>query len=88
VVVVGVHKAPAPVDLRAVCFKELSVRGVRVYTRADVVRAIELVAADALGLDRVPVRVFPLAEVSAAVSAAADGGGALKVLVAPAGVPA
>jgi 2-desacetyl-2-hydroxyethyl bacteriochlorophyllide A dehydrogenase len=88
VVVVGVHKAPAPVDLRAVCFKELSVRGVRVYTRADVVQAIELVAADALGLDRVPVRVFPLAEVSAAVAAAADGGGALKVLVAPAGVPA
>jgi threonine dehydrogenase-like Zn-dependent dehydrogenase len=83
--VVGVHKAPAPVDLRAVCFKELSVRGVRVYTRADVVRAIELVATDALGLDRVPVQVFPLTEVSAAVAAAADGGAALKVLVTPAG---
>ncbi|MFD2797645.1 zinc-binding dehydrogenase [Promicromonospora vindobonensis] len=85
IVVVGVHKKPAPVDLQAVCFKELSVRGVRVYTRADVVRAIELVAEDALGLARVPVQVFPLAEVSAAVTAAADGGAALKVLVAPAG---
>lgn len=85
VVVVGVHKAPAPVDLQAVCFKELSVRGVRVYTRADVVRAIDLVAEGALDLERLPVQVFPLAEVSAAVTAAADGSAALKVLVAPAG---
>jgi (R,R)-butanediol dehydrogenase / meso-butanediol dehydrogenase / diacetyl reductase len=83
VVVVGVHKAPAPVDLRAVCFKELSVRGVRVYTRADVVRAIELVASGELGLERLPVRVFPLTEISAAVAAAAGGDGALKVLVTP-----
>jgi (R,R)-butanediol dehydrogenase/meso-butanediol dehydrogenase/diacetyl reductase len=83
VVVVGVHKAPAPVDLRAVCFKELAVRGVRVYTRADVERAIELVASGDLGLERLPVQVFPLAEVSQAVAAAASGEDALKVLVTP-----
>jgi 2-desacetyl-2-hydroxyethyl bacteriochlorophyllide A dehydrogenase len=83
VVVVGVHKAPAPVDLREVCFKELVVRGVRVYTRDDVVRAIELVADEALGLERLPTRAFHLSDVAAAFAAAVDGTGALKVLVTP-----
>lgn len=83
VVVVGVHKAPAPVDLRDVCFKELVVRGVRVYTRDDVVRAIQLVADGALGLEALPTRAFHLTDVAAAVAAAADGTGALKVLVTP-----
>jgi 2-desacetyl-2-hydroxyethyl bacteriochlorophyllide A dehydrogenase len=83
VVVVGVHKAPAPVDLREVCFKELTMRGVRVYTRADVERAIELVADGALPLEDLPTRVYHLTDVADAVAAAAAGAGALKVLVTP-----
>jgi (R,R)-butanediol dehydrogenase/meso-butanediol dehydrogenase/diacetyl reductase len=81
VVIVAVHKEPTPVDLREVCFKELVVRGVRVYTSDDVRRAIGLVVHGSLGLDRLPTRVFPLAEAAAAVSAA---GAAeyLKVMVA------
>lgn len=81
VVIVAVHKEPTPLDLREVCFKELDVRGVRVYTTDDVRRAIELVTDGSLGLDRLPTRVFPLAEAAAAVSAA---GAAeyLKVMVA------
>lgn len=81
VVIVAVHKGPAPVDLREVCFKELVVRGVRVYTTDDVLRAIELVADGSLGLDRLPTRAYPLADAATAVSAA---GAAeyLKVMVA------
>jgi (R,R)-butanediol dehydrogenase / meso-butanediol dehydrogenase / diacetyl reductase len=81
VVIVAVHKEPTPVDLREVCFKELVVRGVRVYTSDDVRRAIGLVVDGSLGLDRLPTRVFPLAEAATAVSAA---GAAeyLKVMVA------
>ncbi len=42
VIVVSVHKAPHPVDLRAINFKEITVIGTRVYTRADYERAIQL----------------------------------------------
>ena len=81
VVIVAVHKEPVPVDLREVCFKELTVRGVRVYTTADVRRAIELVADDVLGLAALPTRTYPLAEAAAAFEAASSAA-YLKVFVA------
>jgi len=83
IVVVGVYKAPTPLDLQAVCFKEQTVVGVRVYTSADVTAAIELIASGALGLDRFPTKAFDLADISAAFDAAASGQDCLKVLVTP-----
>jgi len=83
IVVVGVYKAPAPIDLRAVCFKEQSMLGVRVYTTPDVTRAIELIATDALGLAAFPTKAFGLDQVSAAFDAAASGQDCLKVLLTP-----
>jgi len=82
IVVVAVHKEPVPLDLRDVCFKELTVRGVRVYTSADVRRAIELVADDSLGLAALPTRTYPLAEAAAAFEAASSAA-YLKVFVVP-----
>jgi len=81
IVVVGVYKQPTPLDLQAVCFKEQTVIGVRVYTSADVTRAIELIATDALGLDRFPTKVFDLTDVDAAFAAATSGQDCLKVLL-------
>jgi 2-desacetyl-2-hydroxyethyl bacteriochlorophyllide A dehydrogenase len=83
VVVVGVYKAPTPLDLQAVCFKEQSVLGVRVYTTADLTRAIELIATGALGLDRFPTKAFALGDVVAAFEAATSGQDCLKVLLTP-----
>lgn len=83
IVVVGVYKQPAAVDLRAVCFKEQSMVGVRVYTSDDVARAIELIASDALGLAAFPTKAFHLADVEAAFAAAASGQDCLKVLLTP-----
>lgn len=83
VVVVAVHKEPVPLDLRDVCFKELTVRGVRVYTSADVRRAIGLVTDDVLGLAALPTRTYLLAQAAAAFEAAASAD-YLKVFVAPA----
>jgi (R,R)-butanediol dehydrogenase/meso-butanediol dehydrogenase/diacetyl reductase len=83
IVVVGVYKHPVPLDLQAVCFKEQTVVGVRVYTSADVTRAIELIATGALGLDRFPTRAFALADVGAAFGAATSGQDCLKALVTP-----
>lgn len=83
VVVVAVHKHPAEVDLRRLNFAEQRLQGVRVYTTEDVRRAVELVATDALGLGRLPVRVFGLDDAAAAFAAAASGERNLKVLVSP-----
>jgi len=83
IVVVGVYKQPTAIDLQAVCFKEQSVVGVRVYTTADITRAIHLISTDALGLDRFPTKAFALADVSAAFDAATSGQDCLKVLLTP-----
>jgi len=83
IVIVGVYKQPTPLDLQAVCFKEQSMVGVRVYTSADVRRAIELLASDELGLAAFPTRAFDLADVDAAFAAATSGQDCLKVLLTP-----
>jgi len=83
IVVVGVYKAPAPIDLRAVCFKEQTMLGVRVYTSPDVTRAIELIASDALGLATFPTKAFGLDQGGAAFDAATSGQDCLKVLLTP-----
>ncbi len=83
IVVGGVYKQPPPVDLQADCFKEQNIIGVRVYTSADVTRAIELIATDALDLARFPTKAFDLNDVGAAFDAATSGQDCLKVLVTP-----
>lgn len=88
IVIVGVHKHPAEVDLRRLNFAEQRMQGVRVYTSDDVRLAVSLVADDALGLGRLPVRVFALDQVDAAIEAARTGDRNLKVLVRPTGAGA
>ena len=83
IVVVGVYKQPAAVDLQAVCFKEQTVIGIRVYTSQNVATAIKLIASGALGLDRFPTKSFDLTDVVAAFDAAASGQDYLKVLLTP-----
>lgn len=83
IVIVGVYKQPVPLDLQAVCFKEQSVVGVRVYTSQDVAAAIDLIAGGDLDLDRFPTTAFDLADVGAAFDAATSGQDTLKVLVTP-----
>ena len=83
IVVVGVYKTPTPIDLQAVCFKEQSIVGVRVYTSADVARAIELIASGDLALDTFPTKAFGIDDVASAVAAAASGQDCLKVLLTP-----
>jgi (R,R)-butanediol dehydrogenase/meso-butanediol dehydrogenase/diacetyl reductase len=83
IVIVGVYKQPAVLDLQAVCFKEQTLVGVRVYTSQDVTSAIELIASGVLGLDRFPIRSFDLFNVAAAFDAATSGQECLKVLLTP-----
>jgi (R,R)-butanediol dehydrogenase / meso-butanediol dehydrogenase / diacetyl reductase len=83
IVVVGVYKEPTALDLQAICFKEQSLVGVRVYTSPDVTRAIGLIAEDALDLSRFPTKAFDLSDTGAAFAAATQGQDCLKVLVTP-----
>jgi threonine dehydrogenase-like Zn-dependent dehydrogenase len=82
-VIVGVHKQPAMLDLRRVNFAEHRIQGVRVYTHTDFETAVILVAADTLNLNRLPIRTFPLASVHEAFQTAMQPGKYLKVMVQP-----
>lgn len=84
IVLVGVYKKPAEVDLQALTFGENTVVGVRVYTRANVEQAVQLLESDALGLDRLPVEVYGLERTPEAFEKAMSASGILKVLVGPA----
>jgi 2-desacetyl-2-hydroxyethyl bacteriochlorophyllide A dehydrogenase len=55
--------APPPVNLFDMFWKELTITGARVYEPADYERAIELIASDALPLDRLITSVEPLQRV-------------------------
>jgi 2-desacetyl-2-hydroxyethyl bacteriochlorophyllide A dehydrogenase len=88
IVLVGVYKKPVELDLQAITFAENTLVGVRVYTRAAVERAVALIEAGELGLDRVPTQVFALEDTAAAFEQAMSAGRVLKVLVSPAVAPA
>ncbi len=81
IVLVGVYKKPAEVDLQALTFAENTIVGVRVYTRADVEEAISLIESGALGLERFPVEVFPLEAANEAFDRAMAASATLKVFI-------
>jgi 2-desacetyl-2-hydroxyethyl bacteriochlorophyllide A dehydrogenase len=60
IVVVAIHPEPPPVKLFDLFWKELELYGARVYEPADYERAIELLTARALPLERLITRVEPL----------------------------
>lgn len=62
IVNLGVFKTPIKVDMQAINFKEVDVRGSRVYERTDFQVAIEM--AMALPLEAIISREFPLHDVS------------------------
>lgn len=83
IVIVAVYKAPSAIDLRDVCFKELDIRGVRVYSREDFAEAINLIASGKLDLAGFTTKAFGFAEASEAFTAATAGDGQFKVLLRP-----
>lgn len=80
IVNVSVFKKPAEVDLQALNFKELTLVGTRVYTRADFEEAIQL--ASRLPLPKLVTNTFSLEQVSEAYARFAGGEGC-KFLIRP-----
>jgi 2-desacetyl-2-hydroxyethyl bacteriochlorophyllide A dehydrogenase len=81
IVLVAVYGDPVALDLRALCFGEQRLLGSRVYTRDDLAKAVALLPDDPLGLDRLPVAVFPLDEAAAAFHQARADDAPMKVLL-------
>ena len=81
IVVVAIHPDPQPVRLFDLFWKELEVRGARVYEPEDYERAIEIVAAGSLPLERLISRVEPLERLPAVFEELSAGTSDVKVLV-------
>lgn len=88
VVVVAIHPQPAPVDLKQVFWRELTILGARVYERVDFERAVELLDQAAIPADALITEVRPLSDVAEAF-AVLEQGDAMKILLdCGAGAPA
>jgi 2-desacetyl-2-hydroxyethyl bacteriochlorophyllide A dehydrogenase len=81
VVVVAIFPEPKPVALFDLFWKELEVRGARVYEPEDFEAAIDLIAGGTLELERVITAVEPLERVPALFEELRAGRSAMKILV-------
>lgn len=82
IVLVGIHGAPAPLDLTGCVLSELTLIGSRVYTRVDYARAVRLVASGQVKGDGLVTGVLELAEIPRGfASLMTPGSPEVKVLV-------
>jgi (R,R)-butanediol dehydrogenase/meso-butanediol dehydrogenase/diacetyl reductase len=81
VVVVAIYPQPQPVRLFDLFWKELQLRGARVYEPDDYERAIALVASRSLPLERLISRVEPLERLPAVFAELSTSPGDVKILV-------
>lgn len=81
IVIVGMFGDPPAVDLFRVLWRELRLRGARVYERQDFERAIELASADVLPLDALISEVYPLERLRVGLEELDRGGDVMKVLI-------
>ena len=81
VVVVAIFPEPKPVALFDLFWKELDVCGARVYEPEDFESAIQLLADDSLGVERLITAVEPLERVPAVFGELREGRQAMKILV-------
>jgi (R,R)-butanediol dehydrogenase / meso-butanediol dehydrogenase / diacetyl reductase len=81
IVVVAIFPEPQPVKLFDFFWKELQLRGARVYEPDDYNRAIELLATDTLPLERLITAVEPLDRLPAVFTETTGGSSAMKILV-------
>jgi 2-desacetyl-2-hydroxyethyl bacteriochlorophyllide A dehydrogenase len=81
VVVVAIYPEPKPVALFDLFWKELEVRGARVYEPEDFEAALELLADGSLPIDRLLTAVEPIARVPELFAELLAGREAMKILV-------
>jgi (R,R)-butanediol dehydrogenase / meso-butanediol dehydrogenase / diacetyl reductase len=80
-VVVAIHSDPVPVDRFRLFWRELELRGARVYERADFERAVELLAAHAIPAAQLISAVEPIDRAPEAFARLDEGADVMKVLI-------
>lgn len=81
IVVVAIFPSPPQVDLHRVFWRELQIRGTRVYEPEDFEEAIRLAARGGLPLEALISAEFPLEQLEQAIARLREGAGVMKVLV-------
>lgn len=79
-VVVAAYKKPAPIDLLQAMFKEITIKGVRVYTPKDFEIAAQLLEKP-FDFEKLITHVMPLEDVKSGFDMLLSGGNAVKVLI-------
>jgi len=79
-VVVAIHPTPREIDLQRVFWRELTIKGARVYQRTDFERAVELLADGTIPADALITRAVPLSATQEALEEL-ESGRAMKILV-------
>ena len=80
-VVVGIHSSPPPLDLFQLFWRELEIRGARVYQRADFETAVEFLASGRIPGRRIISRTIRASDAQAGFEILERGGPILKVLI-------
>ncbi len=81
IVVVAIFPRPVEINLLQFFWKELQMRGARVYEPEDYETAIQLIASDALPLDKLITRIEPLDKLPAVFGELQQNPDALKILI-------
>lgn len=81
IVVVAIYPQPVELNLFHFFWKELQMRGARVYEAEDYERALRLMAAGSLPLDRMITKVVPLEKIQTAFETLDSTPDAMKVLI-------
>jgi threonine dehydrogenase-like Zn-dependent dehydrogenase len=80
-VIVGIFSDPEKVNLFRVLWRELRVRGARVYESQDFDKAIKLAGRGDLPLDTLISEVYPLERLGEGLEELARGGDVMKILI-------
>ncbi len=81
IVVVGIHPKPNPVDLFQFFWKELELKGARVYEDQDFEAAIKLADSGVLPLEKIITATKPLEDAQAAFERMDKGGDVMKIVL-------
>lgn len=82
IAVVGIHKEPTPVDLRELCFHELTITGSRVYRYPDFEKVVDLILKDSDRLSSIITEKMELDRIERGFKMSNEGK-TMKVLIHP-----
>ena len=81
IIAVAMPKEPLPVDILSITFKELTIKGIRVYALYDFEKAIQIVSNSGLDFSKLLSEPFSLTEVMTAFKMAKQGKDVMRVLL-------